>query len=572
MRSLIVLAVLAATAAFAAPMLSRQSVLQQFIEYKKQYKRQYASKAEEAKRLRIFTENMERSRELSRANPLASFGVNEFADMSAAEFKIRHSGEKQFQKFVASHKADPAAVPEAAMIAAQGRQMDWRTKGAVTAVKNQGQCGSCWSFSATGSIEGQWFLAGNTLTSVSEQEFVSCDTIDSGCNGGLMDNAWTWLLQAHNGSVVTEASYPYVSGNGEVPACSMSGTTVGATISGYQDIPKNETAMAGFVFTSGPLSIAVDATSFQTYTGGILTNCISNQIDHGVLIVGFDDTNSPPYWIIKNSWGASWGENGYIRVEKGTNQCLITTYPCSSQVTPGPSTTAGPTTSAAPGPSGDFEQKTCTDPKCSNCSAVRLPQNQCITSGKYSYTATCATDALIVSAYPSSRKCQGTPIVTSNPVNQCLIHFSKARADEFITNNCNPPAPTSTSQTTTTTTPSPSATFTQMQCQDTACTQGCQNFTFNQNTCLPLNGGGSAIATCNADGLTLTEYPTSSSCTGMSIPDVMPIDQCLQMNGGGSLENFCSSGSSSAMKGSKMSLTKEGAARGRLIRSRLTRH
>src|SRR5262249_41570226 len=157
--------------------------------------------------------------------------------------------------------------------------------------------------SSTGSIEGQWFLAGNTLTAVSEQEMVSCDTTDDGCNGGWMDNAWGWLVSARKGQIVTETSYPYVSGNGVVPACDLSGKTVGATINGHEDNTKTETAMATWVYSNGPLSIAVDATSWQTYTAGIMTNCISSQVDHGVLIVGFDDNNNPPYWIIKNSWG-----------------------------------------------------------------------------------------------------------------------------------------------------------------------------------------------------------------------------------------------------------------------------
>jgi cathepsin F/cysteine peptidase B len=216
--------------------------------------------------------------------------------------------------------------------AATGSSIDWREKGAVTAVKNQGQCGSCWAFSSTGSIEAQWFLAGHPLVSVSEQELVSCDKTDSGCDGGLMDNAWTWLVEKEKGEIATEASYPYVSGNGDVPRCELPKTT-GATISGHEDLPTNEDQMATWMLTNGPISIAVDATSWQTYTSGIMTNCISTQVDHGVLAVGFDDNNEPPYWIIKNSWAADWGEKGYIRVKKGANECLITTVPCSSKVT-----------------------------------------------------------------------------------------------------------------------------------------------------------------------------------------------------------------------------------------------
>lgn len=215
---------------------------------------------------------------------------------------------------------------------AAGSRVDWRQKGAVTAVKNQGQCGSCWSFSTTGNIEGQWFLAGHELVSLSERELVSCDNTDSGCNGGLMDNAFSWLVSSKGGAIVTEASYPYVSGGGNVPSCNMRDKTVGARISGHHDIPHNEADMASYMYANGPVSIAVDATSWQTYTSGILTNCIASQVDHGVLAVGFDDSHNPPYWIVKNSWTAQWGEEGYIRVAKGKNECLITTAPSSSIV------------------------------------------------------------------------------------------------------------------------------------------------------------------------------------------------------------------------------------------------
>ena len=330
------IAILAASMAMAA----QADYVARFETYKSQYSKKYSSAKEEAKRLRIFVDNMKKAEKLQAANPLATFGMNEFSDMSAQEFKIRHSAEKHYAAAMRDHAKGPHRKPTKEEEIKMGSSIDWRTKGAVTAVKNQGQCGSCWSFSTTGNTEGQWFLAGNTLTSLSEQLFVSCDTIDDGCNGGLMDNAFKWAVQDNNGHFDTEASYPYVSGEGNVPACDNTGRTIGATITGHINLPHNETAMAAWSYTNGPIAIAVDATSWQTYTGGIMTNCISQQIDHGVLIVGYDDTHTPPYWVIKNSWGASWGESGYIRVQKGTDQCLLTSYPCSSVVGGAPSTPA----------------------------------------------------------------------------------------------------------------------------------------------------------------------------------------------------------------------------------------
>lgn len=430
MRTLVVLAALVVVA------MAAQDYAKSFEDFKTKYGRVYASGSENARRYQIFVENMQIAEKLQASNPLATFGVNEFADVSAAEFKVRHNAEKHYARV--ANKAGPAPVKG---VVGLPPSVDWRTKGAVTAVKNQGQCGSCWSFSTTGNIEGQWFLAGNTLVALSEQELVSCDTIDQGCNGGLMDDAFDWLVQNRGGQIVTEASYPYVSGGGNVPACDISGKVVGAAISGHHDIAHDETTMAETLGKIGPVSIAVDATSWQTYTGGIMTNCQSVQLDHGVLIVGFEGSGSIPYWIIKNSWAASWGESGYIRVQFGTDQCLITKYPTSSVVN-GSIAPQPPTPPTPPGP---------------------------------------------------------------NP------------------------------------TPAPGGkTFTQKQCTDSACTQGCQSQTFPQGTCLQLDGGGSAIATCKPDTLEMKVFMFSQDCSGFSIPESNPINQCLQDESGSFFENVCS--------------------------------
>lgn len=408
---------------------AKVSTVAQFNAFKTKYGRKYATAEEEARRLKIFEQNMAEAQRLMALNPHATFGVNEFADLSPAEFKSRHNAEK----FYAAAQKQRAKLEKLVLDPklGAGQAIDWRTKGAVTGVKNQGDCGSCWAFSTTGGIEGQWFLAGNTLTTLSEQELVSCDTIDAACNGGLMDNAFTWLLQAHNGSIVTEASYPYASGTGQVPACNMQNRVVGAQISSYKDIADSETTMASFVFASGPLSIAVYAQTWQTYTSGIMTNCPSSQIDHGVLIVGFDDNNNPPYWIIKNSWGTSWGEKGYIRVQKGTGQCSIGSYQTTAIVT-----SHGPRPNPPPSPAGgSFVQKTCTDPSCKQCTSISLPQQKCIKGAQGSYTVQCATDAVIVTAFKSA-DCSGSGTVTANPLNTCDIVFETSGDEHFVLNEC----------------------------------------------------------------------------------------------------------------------------------------
>jgi C1A family cysteine protease len=298
-----------------------------FEQFKQQYNKKYASCVEEQERKTIFDENLRKIKFQQAGNPHAIFGINKFSDMTPEEFKIYHNAENYYSQF--ESLLDLKSVP----FLQGNRSIDWVNHGVVTPVKNQGQCGSCWSFSTTGNIEGQWALAGNNLISLSEQELVSCSTNNDGCNGGMMDNAFVWLLRTKNGWITSEDSCPYVSGDGSVPQCNYLRTSLrAAKITGYLNLPHDEKDMADWLYQHGPVSIGVDASSWQYYTGGIMTNCESTQVDHGVLLVGFDEKHNPPYWIIKNSWGPDWGESGYIRVEMGTNQCLITTAPCSSKV------------------------------------------------------------------------------------------------------------------------------------------------------------------------------------------------------------------------------------------------
>ncbi|CCD15012.1 unnamed protein product [Trypanosoma congolense IL3000] len=298
---------------------AEQSLQQQFAAFKQKYSRSYRDATEEAFRFRVFKQNMERAKEEAAANPYATFGVTRFSDMSPEEFRATyHNGAEYYAAAlkrprkvvnVSTGKAPPA--------------IDWRKKGAVTPVKDQGQCDSSWAFSAIGNIEGQWKVAGHELTSLSEQMLVSCDTNDFGCGGGFSDPAFKWIVSSNKGNVFTEQSYPYASGGGNVPTCDKSGKVVGAKIRDRVDLPRDENAIAEWLAKNGPVAIAVDATSFQSYTGGVLTSCISKEMNSAVLLVGYDDTSKPPYWIIKNSWSKGWGEKGYIRIEKGTNQCLV---------------------------------------------------------------------------------------------------------------------------------------------------------------------------------------------------------------------------------------------------------
>ena len=233
--------------------------------------------------------------------------------------------------------------------------VDWRTQGYVTPIKDQGQCGSCWAFSAVASLEGQHFKKAGTLVSLSEQNLVDCSQKqgNQGCNGGLMDQAFTYIKV--NKGIDTEDSYKYVARvNNYIlwkifsfafnfiininyfllkdEKCKFKAASVGATDTGFTDIDSgDETALATAIATVGPISVAIDASqsSFQFYSSGIYSDpdCSSTELDHGVTAVGYGTQGAgKDFYIVKNSWGTSWGDKGYIMIARNTNNmCGIAT-------------------------------------------------------------------------------------------------------------------------------------------------------------------------------------------------------------------------------------------------------
>ncbi|NXI60357.1 CATL1 protein, partial [Chloroceryle aenea] len=243
---------------------------------------------------------------------------------------LDHSLGKHSYKLGMNHFGDMFLEPNFLEVP---RSVDWREKGYVTPVKDQGQCGSCWAFSTTGALEGQHFRKTGKLVSLSEQNLVDCSRPEGnqGCNGGLMDQAFQYVQD--NGGIDSEESYPYTAKDDE--DCRYKAEYNAANDTGFIDIPQgHERALMKAVAAVGPVSVAIDAghSSFQFYQSGIYyePDCSSEDLDHGVLVVGYgfegEDVDGKKYWIVKNSWGEKWGDKGYIYMAKDRkNHCGIAT-------------------------------------------------------------------------------------------------------------------------------------------------------------------------------------------------------------------------------------------------------
>jgi len=296
--------------------------------FKRMFEKQYTSVEEELNRRSIWEANLAMIRNHNLEADLGvhtyTLGMNRFGDMTNAEINKQMNGLKASLKDNTGdrHTYRPPnnfVLPDS---------VDWRTKGYVTPVKDQGQCGSCWAFSTTGSLEGQHFAKTGQLVSLSEQNLVDCSRNfgNFGCAGGLMDNSFRYI-KANNG-IDTETTYPYEARD---DTCRFDARNVGATDTGLVDVKaQDEMDLQNAIATVGPISVAIDASrsSFHFYHSGIYNEpaCSSVQLDHGVTAVGYDSQAGQDYYIVKNSWGLGWGNQGYIWMSRNkNNQCGIAT-------------------------------------------------------------------------------------------------------------------------------------------------------------------------------------------------------------------------------------------------------
>lgn len=295
-----------------------------FESFKLSFNRTYGQNDyEHAMRYRIFKQNLFLIEQLNKFEMgTAEYGITEFSDLTSQEYfqrtglKAREGAENRIPNL-------QAEIPDIKL----PTSFDWRDKNAVTPVKNQGNCGSCWAFSVTGNIEGVHVAQGGSLESYSEQELLDCDTVDGACNGGLPDDAYKAIERI--GGLETENAYPYEAHKGK---CHYDPSLKRVAVKGAVDLPKEEEAIAKYLVENGPVSIGINANGMQFYHRGVSRPwkalCRADSLDHGVLIVGFGEETGKknkilPYWIVKNSWGPKWGEQGYYRVYRGDNTCGV---------------------------------------------------------------------------------------------------------------------------------------------------------------------------------------------------------------------------------------------------------
>ncbi|XP_062104639.1 ervatamin-B-like [Humulus lupulus] len=297
---------------------SEEAVKESFERWIIQHARNYTNEAERELRYWIYHLNLLLIDEVNSLDLPYKLIDNKYADMTNSEFQEIFLGFKPLLHHQTNFRyGDGVNLP---------KQVDWRKNGSVTSVKDQGQCGSCWAFSSVAAVEGINHIKTGKLVSLSEQQLMDCDVTSGnlGCRGGYMDKAFEYVKR--NG-LTTEKNYPYQGADGSCKGNKVKNGKV--TISGYERVPANDERKLQTAASHQPISVAIDAASyeFQLYSHGVFTGQCGTDLNHGVTVVGYGEQNGSKYWLVKNSWGADWGESGYIKMKRDSKdkrgQCGI---------------------------------------------------------------------------------------------------------------------------------------------------------------------------------------------------------------------------------------------------------
>ena len=303
-----------------------EQTFRMFQKFVTKYDKHYNSIEEYLARYNVFVSSLNRPK----SNKSWKEGITKFADMTPQEFKktycnLNYNAFAKLNLRPANFVSNGEAPDE----------LNYIEQGYLQGVKDQGSCGSCYAFSAIANLEGLYYKKMGKNKAFSEQMIVDCDTEDSGCNGGLMELTFDWVKS--NGGIESEADYPYV---GRKQTCKSDKSKYDAdlTVTGYEKLgdpdetwsPVDEDEIKEFLYKTGPLAIALNADELMWYSSGIIdadsSECDPEGMDHAVTLVGYGTENGTPYWLVRNSWGSSWGEKGYFRMYRGKGVCGINQY------------------------------------------------------------------------------------------------------------------------------------------------------------------------------------------------------------------------------------------------------
>jgi cathepsin F len=304
-------------------------IFQQFQRFITKYHKKYQSVNEYLARFEVFKKNVKAT--FNEVNIPYKTGITKFSDLTQQEFAKTYlnlnydaMAMANFEPFTVKERND---APDT---------LDWRDDGRVSAVKDQAQCGSCWAFATVGNLEGLYAANKGVMKTFSEQMLVDCDTSDSGCNGGLMQNTFNWIKR--NGGIMYDSDYPYTGTDGSCK--SDKSKYADFQVTGYKKLGStwstwscvDEGQIKTFLYETGPLAIALNANFLSSYVSGVLdktsSECPTSSINHGVTLIGYgnDSDSGLDYWLVKNSWGSDWGESGFFRIRRGNGTCGVNCY------------------------------------------------------------------------------------------------------------------------------------------------------------------------------------------------------------------------------------------------------